>query len=135
MQVTKELKKIIKDEFNKKREDISKKYNEIREKEFSENLKKFDKDMDFHTLQYIAKNLNERYKDCGNYTACTDFFSKLCNAKANDFLYKRYGIEITDKTNELKTIDNIENALLIKLAYEKDFESIKQILSEYQIEI
>lgn len=139
MKVTTELKNLIKREFAKKIEDAKSNSRKEYEEKFNKEKEKFintDVYKNFIDAQKkLRKYLEDKEKENGDYYSSKEGFyytSSYVSRDYEDFLRKSrtsYDSKAVDK------IDRDMEMVLIKLTYEKDFENVKKLLSEYQINI
>lgn len=86
-------------------------------------------------MKELEKYVSEKRKKYGDYsTAEGDFYYSDCNLytrSANDIVMwnRKYS------QDELCKLDKDMEMILIKLNYEKDFDNVKKLLSEYGIEV
>lgn len=148
MKVTTELKNLIKDEFQRKISNFTKEYEQNRIKQYKDFLREIESDEDYIQFKKYAQIFYEKYKDRlsdgGKYAMSSDIayytnsFRNLRNIKSFELFgdnTKSYARE--DKMYELGLAElrKQEQALLIKLTYEKSLDNVRELLSEYGIEI
>lgn len=151
MKVTTELKNLIKRSFDEKRAKVKSEANEKARVEYESFLNEFGKSKEFKAYVKSAQNLYNAFEDKmtkNNYgNDCMPwYFSSSFEAlnevepgnmlRDNVSTYGRYNDdtmkEVRDRVNEL---DLAQESLMIKLTYEKDIETVRAMLAEYDITI
>lgn len=140
MKVTTELKNIIKSEFDKKRKELYtiaenkriQEYNalceEIKNSSEYQNLKEAAAQFINH-FDYVAKSKNN-----GKKYYVKSFVETLADMSPDDFIGScTYTGDIPEYSEGIDELARQQNALLVKLTYEKDLDGIKEILSEFGI--
>ena len=148
MKVTTELKNLIKEEFQRKISNFTKEYELDAEKQYKNFVKEVESDEDYIQFKKHAQNLYEKYKDRlsdgGKYAMSSDIayytnsFRNLRNIKSFELFgdnTKSYAREDKMYESGLAELRKQEQALLIKLTYEKSLDNVRELLSEYGIEI
>ena len=136
MKVSTELKNLIKDEFQKKRDDVKKDYNSFMN-QYIENAKHIiESDPDFKQFVELANKLYEKYSNM-EFIGVSSTIENASTLKAATAFYRSYssGIGNTEFGEKLNELNVAERNLLIKLTYEKDIDKIREMLSDYGIEI
>lgn len=154
MKVTKELKNLINRSFVEKRNEIREKYEVVAKEEYLLKKNEIEESEEYKTYVESCKNLHNFIKnntddDCfsrygkpgikafwidleGIYKEGEDMVDQIIHSQVSSFV--RYNNEIRDKVNaEITAIDLAEEALLIKLTYEKNLDVVKEMLAEYDI--
>lgn len=151
MKVTTELKNLIKRSFDEKRAKVKTEAESKVREEYEYFLNEFGKSKEFKAYAKAAQNLYDTFKnqmnnndygsDCKPWYA-SSYFSNLNGVKPNNICcdnvstYMRYNDkamkEVRDKVKEL---DLAQESLMIKLTYEKDLETVRAMLAEYDITI
>ena len=150
MKVTTELKNLIKAEFAKKRRDVETEIKLKQKESYKAELEKMRYNKTFNEIKKLFAKLYEEWaveyleeSDRYNKTTAQDIvylrseFKKFSDMQPehllgnNDWCLDKLESG-ADKITELK---KQEQSLLIKLTYEKDLDVIKQMLSEYDINI
>lgn len=151
MKVTTELKNLIKRSFDEKRAKVKSEANEKARSEYENFLNEFGKSKEFKAYVKAAQNLYNAFEDKNPKSdygsdcmpwCFSSSFDNLDEVKPSDLLksnvstYGRYNDdtmkEVRDKVNEL---DLAQESLMIKLTYEKDLETVRAMLAEYDITI
>lgn len=150
MKVTTELKNLIKRSFDEKRAKVTSEIKFVAEGLFEEKKREVSTSKEFKAYVKACKALYERfeedYKAQGDYysgkTAYNMKISDLADVKVEDIIsnnvscYSKYNDDIqTNIGKEIKALDLAQESLMIKLTYEKDFDTIKAMLAEYDIVI
>lgn len=149
MKVTTELKNLIKRSFDEKRAIVQKEAEGIARKEYESVLGEVASSKEFKDYIKAANAFYERFKNLHTKSygeECEPYYvynlSDLKDIKPerivhdNVSAYVRYNnnlmAEIRARVEELNLA---QEALLIKLTYEKDFDKIREMLAEYDIKI
>lgn len=150
MKVTTELKNLIKRSFDEKRAKITNEIKSNAKDLFEEKKKEVATSKEFKTYVKACKALYEKfeedYKAQGNYydgkTVYNMKIGNLTDVKVEDIItdnvscYSKYNDDIqTNISKEIKALDLAQESLMIKLTYEKDLDTIKAMLAEYDIVI
>lgn len=145
MKVTTELKNIVKGAFAKKAEEYRKSKLDANHREYEsavewlENTREYqdyvtalDRLKVFLTPDIEARNkrINGSYPTAYYYQC--DFSKK---ASVRNIIYESPNWRLFENDEELKKLELEQNALLVKLTYEKDMDRIQALLSSYGIEI
>lgn len=151
MKVTTELKNLIRRSFDEKRAKVKAEANEKARTEYESFLKEFAKSKEFKAYLKAAQNLYNAFEDKiakNNYgDDCmpwyfTSTFEELNEVEPDDMLrdnVSAYGRHNDDTMKEVrdkvKELDLAQESLMIKLTYEKDIETVRAMLAEYDITI
>lgn len=145
MKVSTELKNLIKGEFENKREELSQKYIQLRKAEYNNTAKFIEEDEDFKELVNLAKKFHDKYKDSipntDGYRNSSTFYSAgtfkaLADLKTNNIITfnSSYSYDENYK-DDLKTLNKNEQTLLLTLQYQKDLDSVVDLLASYDIKL
>lgn len=151
MKVTTELKNLIRRSFDEKRAKVNAEAEQNARMEYENFLSELSKSREFKNYVKAAQNLYDTFKDKMNHknfgTDCKPWyahttFKNLDGIKPEDMCannistYIRHNNdtmkEVRDKVREL---DLAQESLMIKLTYEKDIETVRAMLAEYDISI
>ena len=151
MKVTTELKNLIKRSFDEKRVNITRELKEAANNLYEEKKNEVANSKEFKEYVKACNLLYERFKEDYNnqgsnrYDGKTPFrlyFDGIHNVKIDNVVgsnvdyYARNNNEIQTNVNkEIKALDLAQEALMIKLTYEKDLDKIREMLAEYDITI
>lgn len=149
MKVTTELKNFIKREFANKKELVKKEYKEKGKKDYEEELANLEKTKEFQNykkakeelFKYIELKIGEfgGYRNSTNGFYYSNFYSSDVEpneyVKINSYYDYVKSNSYSDCESEVEKIDRDMEMVLIKLTYEKDFDNVKKLLSEYGIEL
>ena len=149
MKVTTELKNLIKRSFDEKRAIVQKDAGNVARKEYENVLTEVTNSKEFKDYTKAANAFYERFKnlntksygeECEPYYVYNLYDLKDIKPERivhdNVSAYVRYNnnlmAEVRAKVEEL---DLAQEALMIKLTYEKDLDKIREMLAEYDIKI
>lgn len=150
MKVTTELKNLIKRNFDEKRATVTRELKEVANDLYESKKKEVENSKEFKAYVKACKELYERFKEDYDaqgyrYDGKTPYRLHLDNMndvevvdiiKDNIDCYAKYNEDITTNINkEVKALDLAQEALMIKLTYEKDLDKIREMLAEYDITI
>lgn len=149
MKVTTELKNLIKRSFDEKKHRIIDMSEESANKGYEEKLREVSASKEFKALAKAANAFCEKFEDDKSERYSSDGypwylknFDFLQNIKAkciycnNVSSYSRYNEDIQYNTEQkIKELEIARESLLIKLTYEKDIETIRSMLADYDIAI
>lgn len=150
MKVTTELKNLIKRSFDEKRKKVKVEAENNARKEYEDLLSVFGKSKEFKDYAKAANNLYNAFADKSKNNYGSDckpwyfasMFKNLNGVKPDDMLgdnvstFSRCndGI-IKEVRNKVNKLDLAQESLMIKLTYEKDIETVRAMLAEYDITI
>ena len=149
MKVTTELKNLIRRSFDEKRAVVQKEAEDFARKEYENVLEEVANSKEFDAYIKAANAFYERFKDLNSNSygeKCEPYYvyhlGDLKDIKPERIVcdnvksYVRYNnnlmAEVRAKVEEL---DLAQEALMIKLTYEKDLDKIREMLAEYDITI
>ena len=150
MKVTTELKNLIKRSFDEKRAKVTRELKAVATDMYEEKRKEVANSKEFKAYVKACKALYERfeeeYKSQGNYydgkTPFRLYLENMGDVKVEDIIksnadyYSKYNKDIqTNVSEEIKTLDLAQESLMIKLTYEKDLDTVRAMLAEYDITI
>lgn len=152
MKVTTELKNLIRRSFNEKRAKIKSEIKSSATSLYEEKKKEVATSKEFKTYvkacQALYNRFEQDYKKQGrsSYDGGTPYsfrnFDGLNNVKVENIIgsnveyYSKYNEDITTNiSKEMQVLDLAQESLMIKLTYEKDFDTVKAMLAEYDIVI
>lgn len=150
LKVTTELKNLIKRNFDEKRAKVENEINSVAKGLFEEKKREVSTSKEFKAYVKACRALYERFEE--DYKAQGDYYSgktaynmkigNLVDVKVEDIIldnircYSKYNDDIrTNASKEIKALDLAQESLMIKLTYEKDLNTIKAMLAEYDIVI
>lgn len=149
MKITTELKNLIKRSFDEKRVEVKRQAKENAILDYEKFLNEFEKSKEFKAYAKAAQNLYDAFKEQmvpNNYASnCKAWsfntsFTNLNKIEAatlcwdNTDVYVRHNETIAENVREkINAIDLAQESLMIKLTYEKDIETIRTMLAEYNI--
>lgn len=143
MKVTTELKNVIKRSFAERKEALRKAFLEEAKTTYNEKIKWLSELPEFQEYIAASKKLEEKLKDIpGSRSPIppnTYYYRKqyFCEVEPENIIVSESPYYICEHNPELnKQIDKLSNeqdALLVKLTYEKDIKKIEKLLEEYQI--
>ena len=150
MKVTTELKNLIRRSFDEKRANVSNEIKSVAKDLFEEKRNEVIASKEFKTYVKACKVLYERfeedYKSEGNYysgnTAYRLKIEGFNDIKPEDIIsdnssyYSKYNVDIQNELgSKVKELDLAQESLMIKLTYEKDLDTVREMLAEYDIVI
>lgn len=151
MKVTTELKNLIRRSFDEKRALVQRNAEEESTVKYNELIKKVESSKEFKNLVKAANTFRDafseyetggRYNDDSNPWYTTSSFDNLkdilpTNLFANNVrTYIKYNEETMSSVRaKEKELDLAQESLMIKLTYEKDLDTIRAMLAEYDITI
>lgn len=150
MKVTTELKNLIKRSFDEKRAKVTRELKATATDLYEEKKKEVANSKEFKAYVKACRALYERfeedYKAQGNrYDGKMPFILYLDNKNDvkienvignNADYYAKYNESIQTNVNkEVKALDLAQESLMIKLTYEKDLDTVRAMLAEYDITI
>ena len=149
MKVTTELKNLIKRSFDEKRTIVQKEAEGIARKEYESVLGEVASSKEFKDYIKAANAFYERFKDLNTNTygeKCEPYYAyhidSLKDIKPESIVcdnvrsYVRYNDNLMAKVRaKVEELDLAQEALMIKLTYEKDLDKIREMLAEYDIKI
>ena len=151
MKVTTELKNLIKRSFDEKRATVTREIKAVATDLYEEKKKEVSNSKEFKAYVKACKALFERFEDDYNaqgnsyYDGKTPFrlyFDKINDVKIENIIgsnvdyYSKYNDDIQTNVNkEVKALDLAQESLMIKLTYEKDLDTVRAMLAEYDITI
>lgn len=150
MKVTTELKNLIRRSFDEKRANVSNEIKSVAKDLFEEKRNEVISSKEFKVYVKACKALYERFEN--DYESQGDYYSgdtayrfkiegfndvKVENVITdNSIYYSKYNNDIQNKLgNKIKELDLAQESLMIKLTYEKDLETVRAMLAEYDIVI
>lgn len=150
MKVTTELKNLIRRSFDEKRANVSNEIKSVAKDLFEEKRNEVISSKEFKAYVKACKSLYERFEN--DYKSEGDYYSgntayRLRIEGFNDIkpeyiisdnsgCYSKYNNDIQDKLgNKIKELDLAQESLMIKLTYEKDLDTVREMLAEYDIVI
>ena len=150
MKVTTELKNLIRRSFDEKRANVSNEIKSVAKDLFEEKRNEVISSNEFKAYVKACKALYERfeedYKLEGNYysgnTAYRLKIEGFNDIKPEDIIsdnsscYSKYNTDIQNELgSKVKELDLAQESLMIKLTYEKDLNTVREMLAEYDIVI
>ena len=150
MKVTTELKNLIRRSFDENRAKVLREAEESAEQEYIKILNEVGKSKEFKAYTKAANTFYEKFKElqCGAYgDNCKPYYtgSSFDNIKEvtpehfiqkNVRTYVKYNNDVMNSVHEkVKELDLAQESLMIKLTYEKDIETVRSMLAEYDIVI
>ena len=150
MKVTTELKNLIRRSFDEKRANVSNEIKSVAKDLFEEKRNEVISSNEFKAYVKACKALYERfeedYKSEGNYysgnTAYRLKIEGFNDIKPEDIIsdnssyYSKYNTDIQNELgSKVKELDLAQESLMIKLTYEKDLDTVREMLAEYDIVI
>lgn len=150
MKVTTELKNLIKRSFDEKRVKVTNELKSVATDLYEEKKREVANSKEFEAYVNACNALYERFKEeyesQGNYYSgkvpFRFYLENMNNKKIEDIIkssvdyYCKYNEEIqTNISKEIKALDLAQESLMIKLTYEKDLDTIRAMLAEYDITI
>ena len=150
MKVTTELKNLIKRSFDEKRATVTREIKAVVTDLYEEKKKEVANSKEFKAYVKACNALFERFEDDYNaqgnsYNGKTPFklyFDKIKDVKIENIIgsnvdyYSKYNDDIQTNVNkEVKALDLAQESLMIKLTYEKDLDTVRAMLAEYDITI
>lgn len=150
MKITTELKNLIRRSFDEKRANVSNEIKSVAKDLFEEKRNEVISSKEFKAYVKACKALYERfeedYKSEGNYysgnTAYRLKIEGFNDIKPEDIIsdnssyYSKYNTDIQNELgSKVKELDLAQESLMIKLTYEKDLDTVREMLAEYDIVI
>lgn len=149
MKVTTELKNLIKRSFDEKRAIVQKDAENVARKEYESVLAEVANSKEFDAYIKAANAFYERFKNLNTNSygeKCEPYYAyhlgDLKNIKPEHIIhenvksYVRYNNELMAEVRaKIEELDLAQEALMIKLTYEKDLDKIREMLAEYDITI
>jgi hypothetical protein len=149
MKVTTELKNLIKRSFDEKRAIVQKDAENVARKEYEEVLTEVANSKEFDAYIKAANAFYERFKGLNSNSygdKCEPYYvyhlGDLKDIKPEHIVhenvksYVRYNNELMAEVRaKVEELDLAQEALMIKLTYEKDLDKIREMLAEYDIKI
>lgn len=149
MKVTTELKNLIKRSFDEKRAIVQKDAENVARKEYESVLAEVANSKEFDAYIKSANAFYERFKNLNTNSygeKCEPYYAyhlgDLKNIKPEHIIheniksYVRYNNELMAEVRaKVEELDLAQEALMIKLTYEKDLDKIREMLAEYDITI
>lgn len=150
MRVTTELKNLIRRSFDEKRANVSNEIKSVARDLFKQKRNEVISSKEFKAYVKACKALYERFEEDhklqGDYysgnTAYKFKIDGFDDVKVEDIIidnssyYSKYNNEIQDKLGkQIKELDLAQESLMIKLTYEKDLDTVRAMLAEYDIVI
>lgn len=140
MKVTTELKNIIKSNFAKRKDQCLKEEVARQEQEYKTVCKTIEDSDEYRKLLEAIDNFNKRFGERElNFKVERSYyvksvFQEMCNLKPENFIGKPYRrCDSPEYKAQIEELENQQNALLVKLTYEKDLDKIKETLLNYGI--
>ena len=148
MKVTTELKNLIKRSFDEKRTKVTNEFKAVANEMYEQKRKEVEDSKEFKDYLNACKALYERFEeDCksqGNrYDGNKPFhlclnkdikIENIVNCNVDSYVYYNKNNK-TNLNNEKQKLDLAQESLMIKLTYEKDLNTIREMLAEYDITI
>ena len=149
MKVTTELKNLIRRSFDEKRAIVQKDAENVARKEYESVLAEVANSKEFDAYIKAANAFYEKFKDLNSNSygeKCEPYYvyhlSDLKDIKPENVVhenvksYVRYNNELmAEVRSKIEELDLAQEALMIKLTYEKDLDKIREMLAEYDITI
>ena len=149
MKVTTELKNLIKRRFDEKRAIVQKEAENVARKEYESVLAEVANSKEFDVYIKAANAFYERFKNLNSNSygeKCEPYYvyhlGDLKDIKPENIVhenvksYVRYNNELMAEVRaKVEELDLAQEALMIKLTYEKDLDKIREMLAEYDITI
>jgi hypothetical protein len=142
MKVTTELKRLITEAFSLKEKQYREELKETATKEYQTILTELESTEVFQNYKEAAKELadylDEKYSDVGTYSKSTKPYYRettrnIVDVKPSDFIGEIISRYVSRQP--MRYSQSEQDKLLVKLIYEKDLETIKELLKEYDIEL
>ena len=142
MKVTSELKSIVKCAFNERKTAYRKRKVEEHNAEYKAALEWVENSEEYkdYVAAYerlkamLTPDAEVRNKKYNNNQPTAYFYYNFKKLSPTEFIRENYRYPL-DNDEELVRIEKEQNALLVKLTYEKDMDRIQELLSTYGIEI
>lgn len=150
MRVTTELKNLIKRSFDEKRAKVTNELQAAAIVLYEDKKREVVNSKEFEAYVKACKDLYERFKEeyesqgsyCDSKAPFRFYLTNMNNIRIEDIIksnvdyYSKYNEEIqTNISKEIKALDLAQESLMIKLAYEKDLDTVRAMLAEYDITI
>ena len=149
MKITTELKNLIRRSFDEKKALVQKEAESVARKKYESVLTEVANSKEFDAYIKAANAFYERFKDLNSNSygeKCEPYYvyhlGDLKDIKPEHVVhdnvksYARYNNDImAEVRNKVTELDLAQEALMIKLTYEKDLDKIREMLAEYDIAI
>ena len=147
MKVTTELKNLIRRSFDEKRANVSNEIKSVAKDLFEEKRNEVISSKEFKAyVKALYERFENDYKSEGDYysgnTAYRLRIEGFNDIKPEDIIsdnssyYSKYNNDIQNELgSKVKELDLAQESLMIKLTYEKDLDTVREMLAEYDIVI